>query len=269
MERFVDTHCHLNFDLFAADLDQVLERAWAAGLDRILVPGIDLATSRQVVELSRRDHRLYAAVGVHPNEARSWEEDTLVELRRLAALPQVIAIGEIGLDFYRDRAPGEIQRKILHEQLNLADELDKPVLIHSRESLSELWPILKDWQGNLSRRGRPLSTRCGVLHSYDGSREIASEAIAHHFYIGIGGPVTFHNAADRQKLAASLPLEGLLLETDAPFLAPQPQRGRRNEPAFIPIIAAKIADLQSRPLAEVAETTTRNSNRLLGWRSDL
>ena len=268
MERFVDTHCHLNFNLFEADFAQVLERAWQAGIERILIPAIDLATSRQVVELSERDPRLYSAVGVHPNDAISWDEQTLAELRRLAQHPRVLAIGEIGLDYYRDRAPRALQQRILSAQLDLAAELAKPVLIHSRQSLQDLWPVLLSWQRKLASQQHPLSSRCGVLHSYEGDLPTALDALAHSFKIGISGPVTFRNAADKQKLVASLPLEGLLLETDAPFLAPQPVRGQRNEPAYIPMIAEKIAELQAQPRALVAEITTRSADHLLGWRSD-
>ncbi len=269
MDRFVDTHCHLNFNLFATDLEQVLERARLAGVGPILMPGIDLETSRQVVALSERHPGLYAAVGVHPNDATSWEEGTTSELRRLAQHPRVLAIGEIGLDFYRDRAPRDLQHKILVAQLELAEELGKPAIIHSRQSLDELWPVLLSWQQGLASQQHPLAQRCGILHSYDGDLAVAQQALAHGFWIGISGPVTFRNAPERQKLVTALPLEGCLLETDAPFLAPQPRRGQRNEPAFIPMIADKIAELHSKPRALVAEITTRNAEHILGWRSDI
>lgn len=269
MDRFVDTHCHLNFNLFESDLDQVLERARQAGIDHILMPGVDLATSRQVVDMSERLPGLYAAVGIHPNEALTWDEQTTDELRRLAEHPHVLAIGEIGLDYYRDRAPRDIQHKIFTAQLELAAELGKPVIIHSRQSLQDLWSLLVSWQQALVDQNHPLAQRCGILHSYDGDLTTALQAQSRGFWIGIGGPVTFRNALERQKLVAALPLDSLLLETDAPFLAPQPMRGQRNEPAFIPVIAEKIAELHSRPLAMVAEITSRNAERILGWRSDI
>ena len=269
MIRFVDTHCHLNFNLFEADFAQVLERAWQAGIERILIPAIDLETSRQVVELSERDPRLYAAIGVHPNDALSWDDRTLAELHRLAHHPRVLAIGEIGLDYYRDRAPRDIQQRVLEAQLDLATEIAKPVLIHSRQSLQVLWPLLLSWQQLLVSQKHPLAFHCGVLHSYEGDLATALNALEHGFKIGISGPVTFRNAADKQKMVASLPLEGLLLETDAPFLAPQPVRGQQNEPAYIPMIAEKIAELQAQPRALVAEITTHSADRLLGWRSDI
>jgi TatD DNase family protein len=268
VEGFVDTHCHLNFNSFDVDLDQVLDRAWQAGVRRILMPGIDLATSRRVVELSEQYPWLFAAVGVHPNDALAWDDQTLEELRTLAHHPNVLAIGEIGLDFYRDKAPRDVQMSVFSKQLKLASETDKPVIIHSRKSLAEVWSLLKEWQQQLIHQRSPLSGRCGVLHSYEGDLDTAMQALAVGFSIGISGPVTFKNAPDRQKLVAALPLDSLLLETDAPFLAPQPVRGRRNEPAYIPHIAAKIAELHAQSLAAVAQVTTRNSERLLGWRSD-
>ncbi len=266
---YVDTHCHLNFNLFEQDLDQVLQRAWEHGLQRILVPAIDLATSRQVVALSEKDSRLYAAVGVHPNDASSWQTHTLDELRELACHPRVVAIGEIGLDYYRDRAPRELQQQVLLAQLELAVETGKPVVIHAREALSDLWPMLSSWQTALAGLQASLAERPGVLHSFDGSLEDAQRALAHGFLLGITGPVTYRNAPARQQLVAALPLAGLLLETDAPFLTPHPHRGKRNEPAYIPLIAEKIAELQALPISVIAATTTSNANRLFGWRSDL
>jgi TatD DNase family protein len=269
LETLVDTHCHLNFNRFEADLAQVLERAWAAGIERILLPGIDLSTSREVVQLSERDSRLYAAVGIHPNDALTWDDQTLNELRYLAQHPRVVAIGEIGLDYYRDRAPRELQRQIFQAQLELAAELAKPVLIHTRQSLEDAWPMLQAWQQTLAQQQNPLAHCCGVLHSYDGDLPGALQALQAGFMIGISGPVTFRNAPARQQLVAALPLEGIVLETDAPFLAPQPVRGRRNEPAFIAMIADKIAELHAQPRQVIAEITTRNANRMLGWRSDI
>jgi TatD DNase family protein len=268
LEAFVDTHCHLNFNLFEPDLDQVLERAWEHGIQSILMPGIDVESSRQVVALAERHPNLFAAVGVHPNDARSWNEQTERELRELAQHPRVLAIGEIGLDYYRDRAPAGLQRQVLETQISLAAELGKPVVLHSRDSIHDLWPILSQWQMSLAQAKSALARRPGVFHSYDGDLDTASKIIAQGFFIGISGPVTFRNATLRQGLVAALPLENLLLETDAPFLTPHPLRGKRNEPSYIPLIAEKIAELHAQPLPVVAEITTRNANRLLGWRSD-
>lgn len=262
---FADTHCHLNFNLFHEDLAQVLENAWARGISRILIPGVDLETSRQAVEMSGLHVNLFAAVGIHPNRAMTWKEHSLAELKELAQHPKVVAIGEIGLDYYRDRVPGALQQSVLHAQLALAVETNLPVVIHSRHSLQDLLSRLLAWQEMLAKTGNPLQHRPGVLHSYEGDLESAMKAIEHNFFIGITGPVTFHNARQRQQVVAALPLESLLLETDAPFLTPHPFRGRRNEPAYLPWIAEKVAELHQKTAAEVARVTYHNSNTLFSW----
>jgi TatD DNase family protein len=262
---FVDSHCHLFFNLFNDDLDQVLRRAWDGGITRILMPGIDLETSRQVITLSEKHPNLFAAIGVHPNDAVSWQKGSLDELKELAGHPKVVAIGEIGLDYYRDNTPQALQREALAAQLELAARLGKPIVVHNRQAFSDLWPLLKDWQAALERSGNPLSQAPGVLHSFEGTQAMALQAIERHFYIGIGGPVTFRNAAERQEVAKGIPLTHILLETDAPFLTPHPHRGQRNEPAYVIFIAEKIAQLRDQSLQFVAEATTQNANRLFAW----
>jgi TatD DNase family protein len=262
-----DTHCHLYFDVFKDDLADVLERAWQNGLTRILIPGIDLETSRQAVELSESHPYLLAAVGVHPNDALSWDDGTLKQLTDLAHHPKVVAIGEIGLDYYRDRAARDLQVQVFQSQLELARGLNLPVIIHNRQAEGDLWPILKVWQENLEIQNSPLAKRPGVFHSYNGDSHLAESAVQHNFLLGISGPVTFKNAPALQDLVTHLPLESLLLETDAPFLTPHPYRGRRNEPAHIAEIAAKIAALQQQPEDIIAEQTSQNADRLFQWRA--
>jgi TatD DNase family protein len=262
---FVDSHCHLFFNSFNDDLDQVLRRAWDGGITRILMPGIDLETSRQVIALSEKHPNLFAAVGVHPNDAVGWPTGSLVELKRLAEHPKVVAIGEIGLDYYRNNTPQALQREVLAAQLELAASLGKPVVVHNRQAFSDLWPVLKDWQTALEGSGNPLSQAPGVLHSFEGTQAMALQAIERHFYIGIGGPVTFRNAADRQEVAKDIAIEHILLETDAPFLTPHPHRGQRNEPSYVIFIAEKVAQLRAQSLHFVAEATTQNADRLFAW----
>jgi TatD DNase family protein len=261
----VDSHCHLFFNLFINDLDQVLRRAWDGGITRILIPGIDLETSRQAIALSEKHPNLFAAVGVHPNDAVGWQAGSLAQLKELAQHPKVAAIGEIGLDYYRDNTPQALQREVLAAQLELAASLGKPVVIHNRQAFADLWPMLKDWQAALAQAGNPLSQVPGVLHSFEGTQAMALQAIERNFYIGIGGPVTFRNAIERQEVAIALPLEHILLETDAPFLTPQPHRGQRNEPSYVIFIAEKIAQLRAQSLQVVAEATTQNANHLFAW----
>jgi TatD DNase family protein len=261
----VDSHCHLFFNLFIDDLDLVLRRAWDGGITRILMPGIDLETSRQVIALAEKHPNLFAAVGVHPNDALGWQPGSLAQLKEMAQHPKVVAIGEIGLDYYRDNTPQALQREVLAAQLELAASLGKPVVIHNRQAITDLWPVLKDWQAALVQAGNPLGQAPGVLHSFEGTQEMAFQAIERHFYIGIGGPVTFRNAVDRQEVARALPLAHILLETDAPFLTPHPHRGQRNEPSYVIFIAEKIAQLRAQSLQVVAEATTQNANRLFAW----
>lgn len=258
MSFFIDTHCHLNFNSFDNDLPQVLERSRQAGIRAVVVPGTDLESSQSAVRLAEFHSGLIAAVGVHPNDAETWDENTAAALRDLAASPQVKAIGEIGLDYYRDRSRRERQKEALTSQLALAAELDLPLIIHNRDSFHELWPILSKWAARGNRHERML----GVLHSFDGNSAAAHEAFACGFFIGISGPVTYKNAEMRRDVVKNLPVEAILLETDAPFLTPHPHRGRRNEPANIPIIAEEIARIKQIDIREVQLITSRNAMQL-------
>jgi TatD DNase family protein len=261
-----DTHCHLNLNLFTNDLAEVLERAEQQGVKRILVPGVDLETSRQAVRLSEQYSILFAAVGVHPNDATSWNQDTLGELERLAQSPRVVAFGEIGLDYYRDFAPAALQKEIFSAQLQLAASIGKPVVIHSRSSLTDVWQTLERWQQGLASDHSWLEHHPGVLHSYEGNAEIALRASEMGWMIGISGPVTYKNAKDRQSLVQSIPLKSILIETDSPYLPPHPFRGQRNEPGYVAKVAEKIAELRNLEISEVAEITSANSNLVFGWR---
>ncbi len=269
MGLLTDTHCHLNLNTFQDILEPVLQRAWERGIGRILIPGIDVETSRSAIALAERHPSLYAAVGVHPGDASTWTGDTLAALRELARNPKVAAIGEIGLDYYRDRSPRPLQRQVFQAQLELAAELQLPVVIHNRESFEDVWNALSDWQARLLSAGSPLSGRPGVLHSFDGSAAAARQAIEKGFFIGISGPVTFKNARERQALVTGLPLDYLLIETDAPFLTPHPYRGRwPNEPAYVAFVAEKIAELQGLPLETILKTTWQNAAKVFKWGVD-
>ena len=271
---FTDTHCHLDLEHFDADRDAVIERAMNAGLTRILIPSLTGSSSRVAVKLAESNPMLYAAVGVHPNEAETWDGQTISALKGLAAESlKVVAIGEIGLDYYRNKSPRDEQISILKEQLNLAAELDLPVVIHSREKddaeqgtcAEDLIKILEEWVSGLRSRNEALAQRPGVLHSFSGSIESAKRAMELGFYIGVTGPITYKNAEKKRQMISNLPLERLLIETDAPYLAPEPHRGKRNEPAFVIHIADKIAEIKSRTPQEVAAATTENAARLLSW----
>jgi TatD DNase family protein len=263
--RFADTHCHLFLDPFKDDLDAVIERAQEQSIQRILVAGIDLETSQLAVELSEKHPPVYAAIGVHPNSGNSWNASTLKGLEILSIHPKVVAIGEIGLDYYRDRTSQELQNKIFNYQLDLAAECKKPVIIHSRSAIHDVLPVLRSWHSQLAAEKDFLSFSPGVLHSYEGDTITAEKLINSNFLLGISGPVTYKSAKDKQKMVSEISLQHILIETDAPYLSPNPFRGKRNEPAYVILIAQKIAELHSTTLLEVAGTTSQNADRLFAW----
>ncbi len=265
MTGLVDTHCHLDFNSFDDDREAVLERAESAGVVRILNPGIDIPSSRAAVSLADNHVIVYAAIGVHPNDALSWSTDSAHELEELTEHPKVVAVGEIGLDYYRDRAPRELQKKIFIEQLSIAADKSLPVVIHNREATEDILAILEDWTFDLKRSNATLAQSPGVLHSYSSDIASARKAIAYGFDIGFTGPLTFKNADELREVAASIPVEKILIETDAPFLAPMPKRGSRNEPSYVRFVAEKLAELRESSLETIVQVTTNNANNVLKW----
>lgn len=276
-----DTHCHLNFEKFDTDRKSVIQRALETGITRILIPSIDLASSLEAVLLAKSHPNLYAAIGIHPSGAALWDAQTIPSMEELLSPAhadtevdgKVAAIGEIGLDYYWDAAPHDLQKSVLRAQLDFAARSGLPVVIHLREAedaddgpcADELLAILEEWVAGLRASNAPLRERPGVLHSFSGSPETAERAIKLGFYIGVTGPVTFKDADRRRALIQALPLDRLLIETDAPFLTPAPKRGHRNEPAFVRYIADKIGELHSISPDEAAARTTANAQRLFAW----
>lgn len=267
-----DTHCHLDFDQYQSDLIAVLDRSRAAGLQRILVPGIDLNSSREILSLVERDPLLFAAVGVHPNSGNSWNEETLNGLRSLASHPRVVAIGEIGLDYYRDRTPKELQKEILQQQLDLALEINLPVILHvrnkseqDRSCIEDLLLILKKWVADAQPPFEDRSHKQGVIHSFSGNVQESKQALQLGFYLGVTGPVTYKNADTLREVVKAAPLDRLLIETDGPFLSPQAKRGKRNEPAHVCYIVDKISEVVGLPVERVAERTSANASALFMW----
>lgn len=257
-----DTHCHLMLSAFKKDRSQVIERAREAGVRRILLVGIDLNTSRRAVELAERFEELFAAVGVHPHNAKDWNQASSRHLQDLASSPKVVALGELGLDYYRNLSPKEDQRRAFQDQLALAAELGLPAVVHDREATAEVLDFILAWSGDLPDT---MSHRAGVLHAYSGSLESATKAIEGGFYLGIAGPVTYRNAKMRQEISSRLPIERVLVETDAPYLTPHPYRGRRNEPAYVRYVAEKFSKLTDMGYPYVAETCYKNAALLFGW----
>jgi len=261
--RAIDTHAHLDFQAFDADRNEVISRARDSGVMAIINPGAGLAESRAAVALAEANPLVYAAVGIHPHEADKLTRDAVEELYALALHPRVVAIGEIGLDFYRDYAPRDAQREAFHAQLDLARQVGKPVILHDREAHGEMMTILRQWFGGHptgAMEGHPP----GVLHCFSGSLEMAQEAIRLGFYIGVDGPVTFRRASRLRHVVCRLPLERLVVETDCPFLTPEPYRGRRNEPAYVRFVVQAIAELKGLLVEEVAEVTTASAHCVFG-----
>jgi len=250
-----DTHTHLDFPEFDGDRERVIEQALAAGVRAIVNVGTDLDSSRAAVALAGAHPQIYAAVGVHPHDAKTMTVEILEELRTLAKHPKVVAIGEIGLDFYRDLSPREKQRQVFEQQLALASETGKPVIIHDREAHKEVMAILRRWAEGCQQ---PV----GVLHCFSGDLAMAQEAIKLGFYISIAGPVTFPNARRLRELVRQLPLEKLLVETDCPYLTPHPHRGKRNEPAYVKLVAQEVTHIKGLTLEEVARVTSDNARAL-------
>jgi TatD DNase family protein len=262
----VDTHCHLNFDVFDPDRDVVIERARNHGITRILIPGIDIQTSTSAIKLAHIYPEVYASIGIHPNQGLDWTSDSISELKKLAGDVKVIAIGEIGLDYYRDRTPKELQRSIFKQQLDLAAELGLPVIIHNRNASEDILHILHEWHTLLTKSTLELAGNPGVLHSFSGDETQANDVSLLNFKMGITGPVTFAKSQNLQSLIGVIAIGNLLIETDAPFLSPHPYRGKRNEPANVRIVAEKIAEIKNTSLDNVAKITTATADKLFRWR---
>ena len=251
---FIDTHCHLEDEKFSDDCAEVLSRAKIAGVERIINFGSTLQSSIAVAELAKNFPELYAGVGIHPEEIDDFDEKTCVRLAELAADKKVVAIGEIGLDYHweKDSERRLTQQKIFIEQLDLARQLNLPVCVHDRDAHGDTLKILQTEGKNLR----------GVLHCYSGSLETAREVFKLGWLIGVDGPLTFKNSAKLPEIVKAAPRDMILIETDAPYLAPTPYRGKRNEPAYVVEVAKKLAEIRSETLEEVAAYTTANARRL-------
>ena len=252
MTQYFDTHAHYDSGKFNADRADVLRAVHESGVALIVDPGDCAATSERAVAIAQEYDFVYAAVGWHPEEAAGWTDDSLNQIRALAAQPKVCAIGEIGLDYYWDNEPREVQKKWFIRQLELARELDLPVLIHSREAAADTMEIMKEHAKGLS----------GVIHCYSYSKEMAQEYIKMGFYIGVGGVVTFKNAKKLKEVVENIPLTSIVLETDCPYMAPEPNRGKRNNSAYIRYVAEKIAELKGITYEEVVEQTEKNAREM-------
>jgi len=250
----VDTHAHLNDPAFP-DLPAVLARASQAGVREIIVVGHNMATSREAVALALQQRGLYATVGIHPHDAPQATEESLAELETLLQRPPVVALGEVGLDYHWNTWPKDVTQRAFRAQIALAKSLRKPFVVHNRDAHADVLALLKE---------QAPYDRGFVMHCFSGSLEMARECMRLNGFISLAGPVTFKSARRLHEVAKQVPLERLLIETDCPYLAPDPYRGQRNEPARLVGIARAIAVLRGLELAQVTEATTANAQALFG-----
>ena len=249
---FIDTHVHLNAEQYNEDLQDVINRALEVGVNQMVVIGFDQKTIKRAIELAEEYDFIYAVVGWHPVDAIDCTDEDLQWIEELASHPKVVAIGETGLDYHWDKSPKEIQQQVFRKQIQLAQRVNLPLVIHNRDATEDVVRILQEEQAEKTG---------GVMHCFGGSVETAKTCIDMNFMISLGGPVTFKNAKKPKEVATEIPLEWLMIETDAPYLAPHPHRGKRNEPGLVPLVAEEIARLKGVSIEEVAQATTENAKR--------
>ena len=249
----IDSHAHLEMQEFKKDLEAVIQRAKGSGVEYIFTVGTEKKDWKRAVEIADSHPSIYAILGVHPHNAKEIDDQTYPTLRGLCRNGKVKAYGEIGLDFFRNLSPRDIQLKRFREQIGLAKELDLPIVIHDREAHRETLEILKSEKAEESG---------GIIHCFSGDYEMAKACLDMGFYISIPGSITFKNAEGFRKIVERIPLESLLVETDAPFLTPEPFRGKRNEPSYVRYTAQKVAEIKKVSLEKVAEITTENALRV-------
>lgn len=250
----IDVHAHMNDPRFDEDRDAVLSELKASGIKRLINSGCCLMSCRDTLAMAEKYDYIYAAIGIHPQEAADLElggEAAWEELKEMLQHPKVVAVGEIGLDYYYENVSREVQKKWFHAQLTLAEELDLPVVIHSRDAMKDTLDILREHPHNR-----------GILHCYSGSVESLREILKLGWSISLGGVVTFKNARVAKEVAAAVPLDRLMLETDSPFLAPEPNRGKRNSALNLPYVAAEIARLRGMTAEEIEQITDENALKM-------
>ena len=255
--RLIDSHAHIQGPEFAADLNGVIDRAHAAGVEKILVVGGtgELSSNDAAVAVANSFTGLFATVGMHPHDAKDVSEQDFERLEHLAADPKVVAVGETGLDFYYDHSPRDLQVKVFTRFIHMARALELPLIVHDRDAHRDIAELLKSEGGENLR---------GVIHCFTGDYPAAKEFLDLGFYLSFSGIVTFKNAEALREVVRELPLDRMLVETDSPYLAPVPHRGKRNEPAFVLQVAETIASVKGLPLQEIAEATSRNAGALFG-----
>ena len=250
----IDTHTHIDMENFADRFDAVVQTAKDYGVEKVVIPGVEPSGFDRIIKLCEEYPDVYGAVGVHPEELNSYNEEAESRIKELLKHKKIIAIGEIGLDYYWDKSQIEKQKEIFERQILIAKQAQKPILVHDREAHPDSFEILK----------KTHAAETGVvMHCFSGSPEFAQQCINEGFYIALGGVVTFKNAKKVKEVAKTVPLDKLLLETDAPYMTPVPFRGKENQPAYVKFVAEEIAKLRGVSFEEIAEATTANAKKLL------
>lgn len=252
---FIDTHAHLFFENFKDDFDAVIERAKNAGIEAIIIPATDLKTSEEVITLIEKYDFLYGTVGVHPHDTKDWTPEWRNRIEALAAHKKIVAIGEIGLDYFYDFSPKEKQKEAFITQLDLALQLDLPVVIHNRDADNDIMEIFRPFS---------LAGLKAQFHCFNGSLEIAKELVSLNQSLSFTGNITFKKADELRSIVSQIPLENVFIETDSPFMTPVPHRGKRNEPAYVTLVADTLALLHNKSVQEIGEITTNNAMRFFG-----
>lgn len=250
----IDTHSHIDMDNYKDRFEEVLKTAFEYGVKKIVIPGVEPSGFERILSLCEKYENIYGAVGIHPEEVNYFDENSEKLLKEYLKHEKIIAVGEIGLDYYWDKSQTEKQKEIFEKQILIAKEAKKPVLVHDREAHQDTFEILK--KTNAAEIGV-------VMHCFSGSPEFAAECVKEGFYIALGGVTTFKNAKKAKEVAKTIPLDRLLLETDAPYMTPVPYRGKENQPAYVKFVAQEIANLRNISFEEVAKATTENAQRLL------
>ncbi|MCY7570053.1 MULTISPECIES: TatD family hydrolase [Bacillus] len=248
-----DTHAHLNAEQYNEDLEQVIERAKSEKVEKIVVVGFDRPTITRAMELIEEYDFIYAAIGWHPVDAIDMTDEDLAWIKDLSQHQKVVAIGEMGLDYYWDKSPKDVQKEVFRRQIALAKEVNLPIVIHNRDATEDVVTILKE---------EGAAEVGGIMHCFTGSLETAKACMEMNFYISFGGPVTFKNAKKPKEVVKEIPSDKLLIETDCPYLTPVPFRGKRNEPSYVKYIAEQIAELREISFEELAELTTKNAKKV-------
>ena len=253
---YIDTHCHLDFENFDEDRESVVQRSIKNKIEAIITIGTSVETSIKSIELSEKFATVFAAVGIHPNDAANVNQKSIQQIYDLSSNPKVVAIGEFGLDYYRKYTAEDVQKELFRTQLKIAREKELPVIIHNREAHADVYDILVEEKS---------SDLKGVMHSFDGDVHFLDSVLSYNFYVSFTGAITFKNA-NYDEIIKRVPLENLLLETDSPFLTPVPFRGKRNEPSYVTYVAEKIANVKDIPVEELAQITSENARKLFKFK---